>query len=183
MRNFSKLKIIHWNCFFSDCKSYRWSLDLEISLKKKEIIFIGLNPSKSNQNFLDNTTKKIIKICNKNNYGKIKMINLFGLVSTSPKLLQKHNDPIGFLNNKIIENNIIYWSKSVNCDLWIGWGNKGKLFNQDIQVYKLIKKYISYKNKTFLKNTKPLLINKTKHNNPVHPLYCSDNSKLIKLNF
>ena len=182
MGKFTELKIINWNCFFSDCNSYRWSLDFKISLKKKEIIFIGLNPSKSNQTFLDNTTKKIIKICNKNNYGKIKMINLFGLVSTSPKLLQKHNDPVGFLNNEIIENNINYWSKSTNCDLWIGWGNKGNLFNQDIQVYKIIKKYISCKKKKSLGNTKPLLINKTKYNNPIHPLYCPDNSKLIKLN-
>ena len=183
MENFSKLKLIDWNCFFSDCKTYRWSLDLEISLRKKEIIFIGLNPSKSNQTFLDNTTKKIIKICNKYNYGKIKIINLFGLVSTSPKLLQMHNDPIGFLNNKVIENNIKYWSKSINCDLWIGWGNKGILFDRDIQVYKIIKKYISYKKKNFSIKTQPLLINKTKYNNPVHPLYCPDSSKLLKFNF
>ncbi len=182
MGNFSKLKITYCNCFFSDCMSYRWSLDLKISLSKKEIIFIGLNPSKSNQTFLDNTTKKIIKICNKHNYGKIKLINLFGLISTSPKLLKMHNDPIGFLNNKVIENNINYWSKSINCDLWIGWGNKGTLFDQDIQVYKIIKKYISSKNKNFSSDKKLLLLNKTKDDNPMHPLYCPDNSKLLKLN-
>ena len=182
MENFHKLKLKNWNCFFSDCKYYRWSLDLEISLRKKEIIFIGLNPSKSNQTFLDNTTKKIIKICNKNNYGKIKIINLFGLVSTSPKLLQVHYDPIGFLNNIIIENNINYWSKSINCDLWIGWGNKGNLFDRDLQVYKIIKKYSYIKTKKFIRNSKPLLINKTKYNNPIHPLYCPDKSKFIKLN-
>ena len=183
MRNDSKLKIIDCNCSFSDCMNYRWSLDLQISLSKRKIIFIGLNPSKSSQTFLDNTTKKILKICNKYNYGKIKLINLFGLVSTSPKLLEMHNDPIGFLNNKVIEDNIIYWSKSINCDLWIGWGNKGNLFNQDIQVYNFIKKYISFKKKIFSKNVMPLIINKTKYNNPMHPLYCPDNSKLLKMSF
>ena len=182
MGNYSKLKIINWKCNFSDCMSYRWTLDLKISSIKKEIIFIGLNPSKSNQTLLDNTTKKIIKICEQHNYGKIKLINLFGLISTSPKLLQKHSDPIGFLNNKIIENNINYWSKSMNCDLWIGWGNKGTLFDRDIQVYKIIKKYILYKKKNFSSDAKPLMINKTKYNNPMHPLYCPDNSKLLKLN-
>ena len=182
MVNFSKFKIIDCNCWISDCKSYRWSLDLRISLRKKEIIFIGLNPSKSNQTFLDNTTKKIIKICNKYNYGKIKLINLFGLVSSSPKLLQMHNDPIGFLNNKVIEKNINLWSKSMTCDLWLGWGNKGTLFNRDIQVYKIIKKHIFLKKKNFSSNKKPLLIKKTKYNNPIHPLYCPDNSKLFKSN-
>ena len=182
MGNTSKLNLIDLDCFFSDCKSYRWSLDLKISSSKKEIIFIGLNPSKTDQTILDNTTKKIIKICNKHKYGKIRLINLFGLVSTSPKLLQIHNDPIGFLNNSVIENNINYWSKSINCDLWIGWGNKGTLFGRDLQVYKIIKKYISFKKKNFSRNTKPLLINKTKKKNPIHPLYCPDNSKLLKLN-
>ena len=174
-------KIIGWNCFFSDCKFYRWSLEIEISLERKEIIFIGLNPSISNEYLLDNTTKKIINICDKYNYGKIKLINLFGLISPSPKLLKTHTDPIGFLNNKVIENNIKYWSKSINCDLWIGWGNKGKLFNRDNQVYKIIKKYVSIKKKNFSKNTNPLLINKTKYNNPIHPLYCPNDSKLFQL--
>ena len=182
MRNFKDLKnIINWHCFFSDCKSYRWSLDLKISSKDKEIIFIGLNPSISNEHLLDSTTKKIIKICDKYNYGMIKLINLFGLISKCPKLLQNHADPIGFLNNKIIEYNLKYWSKSTNCDLWLGWGNKGKLFERDEYVYKIINKYITIKKKNFSKNAKPLLINKTKNNNPRHPLYCPDNSKLVKL--
>ena len=183
VRNFTKIKkIIDCNFFFSDCKFYRWKLDLKISFHEKEIIFIGLNPSLSNGNLLDNTTKKIIKICHKNNYGKIRLINLFGLISPSPKLLQVHSDPVGFLNNKIIEYNINYWSKSNNCDLWIGWGNKGNLFDRDIQVYNIIKKYISIKKKKFAKNTNPLLINKTKYNNPMHPLYCPASSKLYKFN-
>ena len=176
-------KFICCDCFFSKCKSYRWSLDLKISLKKKEIIFIGLNPSISNEYLLDNTTKKIMRICDKYDYGKIRLINLFGLISPSPKLLQTHVDPIGFLNNKTIEYNIKYWSKSNNCDLWIGWGNKGNLFDRDLQVYSIIKKYISIKKRKFSKNTKLLLINKTKLNNPMHPLYCPDNSKLINFNF
>jgi len=183
MKTIKKLKkITNCYCFFSNCKSYRWSLDINISFKEKEIIFIGLNPSISNEYLLDNTTKKIIKICAKYNYGKIKLINLFGIISSSPKLLKTHPDPVGHLNNKIIEYNINYWSKSNNCDLWIGWGNKGNLFDRDIQVYNIIKKYISIKKKKFAKNTNPLLINKTKYNNPMHPLYCPASSKLYKFN-
>ena len=182
LRNFNKLiKIIKCDCFFSDCKSYRWTLDLNISFKNKEIIFIGLNPSISNEYLLDNTTKKIIKICDKYNYGKIKLINLFGLISPSPKLLRKHKDPVGFLNNFVVEYSLKHWSQSIDCDLWLGWGNKGNIFERDIQVYKIIKKYISIKKKNFCKYEKPLIIKKTKSNHPIHPLYCPDNSKLLKL--
>ena len=144
---------------------------------------MGLNPSISNEYSLDNTTKKIIKICDKYNYGNIKLINLFGLISSSPKLLETHSDPIGFLNSKIIEYNINYWSKANNCDLWIGWGNKGKLFDRDIQVYKIIKKYISIKKKKCSKKINPLIINKTKYNNPMHPLYCPNDAELFEFNF
>ena len=182
--NFTKLKkIIDCDCYFSDCMSYRWTLDLKISFNEKEIIFIGLNPSLSNENLLDNTTKKIIKICDKYNYGKIKLINLFGLISSSPKLLITHKDPVGFLNNRVIENSLNYWSKSINCDLWLGWGNKGKLYGRDTEVYKIIRKYFHLKKKNFSKNIYPLFISKTKYNNPRHPLYCQNNSKLQKLNF
>ena len=50
------------NCLISANKLYRWSLSYKVSKCPKEIIFIGLNPSLSDEVFLDNTTKKIIKI-------------------------------------------------------------------------------------------------------------------------
>ena len=50
------------NCLISANKLYRWSLSYEISKSTKEIIFIGLNPSLSDEVFLDNTTKKIFKV-------------------------------------------------------------------------------------------------------------------------
>tara|TARA_Y100001978_G_C23689951_1_gene434147 strand:- start:1388 stop:1924 length:537 start_codon:yes stop_codon:yes gene_type:complete len=174
-------KKISTKCNFSDCGTYRWSLELEISYKNKEIIFIGLNPSLSNEYSLDNTTKKIIKICNKNNYGKIKLINLFGLISSSPKLLFLHHDPIGNLNNEIINFYLDYWAKSIHCNLWLGWGNKGRLFDRDLQIYKILGKYSLIKRINFPYYKKPLLIRKTKFNNPIHPLYCQDNSELREI--
>ena len=71
-------------CLKSANKLYRWSLSYKISKSTKEIIFIGLNPSLSDEFFLDNTTKKIIKISKNNNYGKVKLINLFALISSNP---------------------------------------------------------------------------------------------------
>ena len=171
-------KIIKRNFHFSACKRYRWSLDLVVSEKKKDLIFIGLNPSLSDYDFLDNTTKKIIRISEKYNYGKIKLINLFGLISRSPELLLKHNDPIGNLNNYIIDLSLKYWSKSIYCDLWVGWGNKGSLFKRDQEIKNVLKKYTLIKKKTFNKPVYPLTIKKTKSNHPVHPLYCLDNSEL-----
>ena len=83
------------NCLISANKIYRWSLSYKISKSKKELIFIGLNPSLSDAVFLDNTTKKIIKISKNNNYGKVKLINLFALISSNPERLFNHKTLLG----------------------------------------------------------------------------------------
>ncbi len=172
--------MIEINCFMSKCQEYRWSLDLEFSDKTKEMIFIGVNPSLSSNVYLDNTTKKILRICGKNNYGRIKLINLFGLISKNPSFLKTHKDPVGSLNNNIIRKSLRYWSRNRNCNLWLGWGNNGAIFNRNQEVYGNIVTYFHLKRKHFNKPTAPLFIKKTKFNNPIHPLYCSDNSKFYE---
>ena len=166
------------NCLISKSKEYRWSISFKISNSKKEIIFIGLNPSLSDLQYIDNTTKKIIKICKNYNYGKIKIVNLFALISKTPKKLLTHQKPVGYLNNKFINQNLKYWSENKNCDLWLGWGNNGTFFNRNQKISKKIMNFYSRKKGNFVKPLGPLFIKKTKKENPIHPLYCSDNSIL-----
>ena len=155
-------------------------LEFQIANNQKEIIFIGLNPSLSDNKFIDNTTKKIIKISSFHQYGKLKIINLFALISKNPANLKTHKDPIGFYNNHFINSSLRYWSENINCDLWLGWGNKGKLFSRSEQVLKILAKYKKLKQKRFYDSYEPLMIKKTKYDNPMHPLYCEDNSRFIK---
>ena len=174
MKNF----FLERNCLISANKLYRWSLSYKISKSKKEIIFIGLNPSLSDEVFLDNTTKKIIKISKNNNYGKVKLINLFALISSKSEKLFKHKNPVGYLNNNHIYKNLKHWSENKNCDLWLGWGNKGKFLNRNKRILKKIMQYNSIRKNNFDNPLGPLLIKKTIKDNPIHPLYCSDNSIL-----
>ena len=166
------------NCLISKSKKYRWSLSFEISKSKKEIIFIGLNPSLSDSEFVDNTTKKLIKISKNYNYGKLKIINLFALVSKSPNKLLIHKKPVGYLNNKVINKNLKYWSENKNCHLWLGWGNNGIFLNRNKTIFKKIVNSYSIKKNNFVNPLGPLFIKKTIKDNPMHPLYCSDNSIL-----
>ena len=177
---FNLIQITSRKCLLSECRLYRWILEFQISNYQKELVFIGLNPSLSDNKFTDNTTKKIIKISTFNKYGKLKIINLFALISKNPENLKTHNNPIGLLNNQFIKSSFKYWSENINCDLWLGWGNKGKLFSRNEQVLKILEKYKKLKQKRFLDFYEPLIIRKTKYNNPIHPLYCCDNSKFIK---
>ena len=165
-------------CITSKNKKYRWSLSFKISKSEKEIIFIGLNPSLSDSIYIDNTTKKIIKICKNYSYGKIKILNLFALISKTPNKLLIHKKPVGYLNNKFINESLKYWSENQNCHLWLGWGNKGIFMNRNIKVSKRIINFYSAKKEKFIDPLGPLFIEKTKKENPMHPLYCSDNSVL-----
>ena len=177
-------KLIELNkrqCFFSKCGLYRWILKLKISNFQKELIFIGLNPSLSDNKYTDNTTKKIIKISSFHKYGTLKIINLFALVSKNPDNLRIHKDPVGFYNNQFIKSSLRYWSENINCDLWLGWGNKGKLFSRNEEVLKILAIYKKQKQKRFLDSYEPLIIRKTKYDNPIHPLYCLDNSTFITM--
>ena len=166
------------NCLISKSKEYRWSLSFKISKSKKEIIFIGLNPSLSDSNYIDNTTKKIIKICKNYNYGKLKIINLFALISKTPIKLLTHKKPVGYLNNKFINKSLKYWSENNNCHLWMGWGNQGTILKRNQKIFKRIMNFYKIKKNNFVEPLGPLFIKKTKKDNPMHPLYCSDKSLL-----
>ena len=78
---------IERSCLISTNGEYRWSLSFKINTSKKEIIFIGLNPSLSDSTYIDNTTRKIMRICKNYNYGNLKIINLFALISKTPDKL------------------------------------------------------------------------------------------------
>ena len=126
-------------CLFSKCRSYRWILKRELLSGKKTVVFIGLNPSKAKSVNNDRTLIRIINFCSRWNYKNIYVINLFGLISKSPCQLSKNKDPVGENNDLIILKALEFWRKNINCDLWIGWGDKGKLYNRDRIVLKLIK--------------------------------------------
>jgi len=169
---------IERSCSISKNKEYRWSLSFKITKSKKEIIFIGLNPSLSDSAYIDKTTRKIIKISKNHNYGKLIIINLFALISKTPDKLLIHKRPIGYLNNKFINRSLKYWSENKNCHLWLGWGNKGIILNMNNKISKKIMNSYSIKKENFANPVGPLLIKKTKKQYPIHPLYCPDNSVL-----
>lgn len=170
--------MIKKSCYKSLCGRYRWKLDITLSESFKELIFVGLNPSLSSEQFTDNTTKKIINISDKYNYGKVKIINLFAFISSCPKRLFTENDPVGNLNDYVIKESLKYWSEEKNCNLWIGWGNNGIYLNRHKYFFTTIKPYFQLKIKTFNSTIGPLHIKKTKNSNPIHPLYCPNNSSL-----
>ena len=165
-------------CLFSECRSYRWILKRELLSGEKTVVFIGLNPSKANLSNNDRTLNRIINFCSKWNYKNIYIINLFGLISKSPIQLSKSNDPIGNNNDLITLKSLEFWREDSNCDLWLGWGDKGQLKERDRKVIKLIKNFSNFKSKENNYSKRVLSLGLSKKGNPRHPLYMPNQSYL-----
>jgi len=156
---------------FSKCKSYRWILTRDLEKGKKSIVFIGLNPSTGDSEHNDRTLTRMIHFCTQWDYKYLYVINLFGLISKSPSELNKSKDPVGKYNHLITSEILKFWNKNDNCDLWLGWGDKGTLNRRDLTVLKMIK---NFSNLNFSKSnpSKRLFsLGLTKKGNPRHPLY------------
>ena len=143
------------------------------------MIFIGLNPSKANSSYEDRTLVRIINFCSRWNYKNIYVINLFGLISKSPSQISKSIDPIGENNNLITLKALEFWRENINCDLWLGWGDKGNLYRRDSLVLGLIKNLSNLELNENNHSRRVLSLGISKKGNPRHPLYMP-NDYLLK---
>ena len=163
-------------CLFSECRSYRWILKRELLSGEKTVVFIGLNPSKANSLNSDRTLVRIINFCSRWHYKNIYIINLFGLISKSPIQLSKSNDPIGENNYLITLKLLKFWRENPNCDLWLGWGDKGQLNGRDRKVINLIKSFSNFNSNENNYSERVLSLGLSKKGSPRHPLYMPNES-------
>lgn len=160
MKQETLFKDISAGAVFSKDRKYRYSLWRIWNTDKPLMMVIGLNPSKADENILDNTTKKIAKIADYNGFGGFYMMNCFAYVSTDPaKLIADENDTINMRLLKFV---------SKKCqDVVFAWGD-----------FKIISHIgISNKIMNMFPEAKALDINKS--GSPKHPLYCKIKTKLI----
>ena len=73
-----------------------------------------------------------------------------------------------------------FWSEDSNCDLWLGWGDKGQLKGRDRKVLKLIKNFSNFKSNENNYSKRVLSLGLSKKGNPLHPLYMHNQSLLSK---
>ncbi len=121
---------------------------------------------------------RVINFCSRWNYRNIYIINLFGLISKSPTQLSKSNDPIGANNDLITMKSLKFWWEDSNCDLWLGWGDKGELKGRNRKVLKLIKNFSNLKSNENNYSKRVLCLGLSKKGNPRHPLYMPNKSFL-----
>ena len=144
---------------FSEDRKYRYTLWRIWDESKPLVMFIGLNPSTANEAEPDNTITKVIKIAKNNGYGGLYMMNLFGIISPKPTILDTCENPFG--------NNDIHIGQIANKvkDIVFCWGT-----------FKQIRGRSEWAKRIF---PNALCLKHTKNGSPWHPLYCKDDTKLI----
>ncbi len=152
-------------CIFSPCRRYRYVLDHDDSdlfaIPSTYICFIGLNPSSANEDHLDPTLRRIKAFTTSFGYHRFIMLNLFSLVSTDPKVMIMHPEPVGPENDEHILRVCQGAKLVVAC-----WGSHGKFRNRDQRVLEVLRGI----------DLKCLGI--TGNKSPMHPLYLSSESTL-----
>ncbi len=90
----------------------------------------------------------------------------------------KNKDPVGQNNDLIISKSLEFWSENINCDLWLGWGDKGQLYKRDRIVLKIIKDLLKLDSKENKYSRRVLCLGFSKKGSPRHPLYMPNDSFL-----
>ena len=160
------LQFIESNASFSPDRDYRFAL-WRIWDDRPKVMFVGLNPSTASESLNDPTIRRCIGFAKDWGYGGVYMCNLFGLVSTDPKALYEHLDPVGRGNNLVLQ------MIRDRCRLAVAaWG--ALVNTRDFKYY-----YTQHRAEIVAEWLAPMMcLGITKNNCPRHPLYLSKDTKL-----
>ena len=163
---------------FSRGHRYRWLLTRRFDLaspqiaangERKQLIFIGLNPSTAGANRDDPTLRRLSGYAQTWGYQRLVVINLFALMTPSPSSLRRHPRPVGSANDAVLLHWLRRWAHQLYWDLWLGWGANGSLKGRDQW---LLKHWAGLRRKRFsLGGGDALCLGRTRGGHPRHPLY------------
>jgi hypothetical protein len=136
---------------FSSCRLYRYSLS-RVWGEGDRVLFIGLNPSTADHEIDDPTVRRCLGFARRWGYSQFDLVNLFAFRSTDPLSLRTAADPIGPLNDQVVQRFV------AKADLVIAaWGNGGHGFDRVDDIWSLLPDVYC--------------LGITKTGSPRHPLY------------
>ncbi len=145
---------------------YRYILTEEWNRSKPQLVCILTNPSKADAIVRDNTDRCVTRLAKRSGYGGKVMLNLFAWRSTSPTQIYKVSDPVGKENDTYIHD-VCGGAQDVLC----GWGPVGDYMGRASAIMKLL---------AGMPHLKLFHLGLTKGGFPRHPLYISNEAKLIE---
>jgi hypothetical protein len=142
---------------FSTDRRHRLTLWRIWDDKKPKVMFIGLNPSRADENVNDPTMRSIMRIAKRNGHGGVYMTNLFTYRSTKPENIDWDDPNIPDADNILIDT-------SIKCkDVVFAWG-ANNTYGRDKEVERLFKR--------------AMVVGLTKNGSPAHPLFIKGDTEL-----
>ena len=108
---------------FSEDRVYRYRLWRDWETNRPTLVMIGLNPSIADHQDLDPTLRRLLGFAQAKGYGAFDVLNLYGLVSTDPRGLEKHPHPEGPENRRVIAE-VLARPQVTVLAAWGTWGHK-----------------------------------------------------------
>ncbi|MDN8592776.1 DUF1643 domain-containing protein [Paenibacillus sp. 11B] len=121
---------------FSKDKRHRYLLERVWNSEKKKATVIMINPSFADELKTDVSVCKLMNFLIDNDFGALRIVNLYAFISTDPSALSNNSEAVGELNDQYIECSI------ADTDLIIiGWGiEKSKYTKRKAYIRNLLKK-------------------------------------------
>lgn len=137
---------------------------------EKPLVCIGINPSTTEPEKLDNTVKSVERIARYNGYDSWIMINIYPQIATDPNDLTQVRDYSLYCKNISSIEDIF---KKIDPDIWAAWGT---LINKRTYLPSCLVGIVRLSKKHSCKGLCAGLLSKDGH--PHHPLYLKKNSEL-----
>jgi hypothetical protein len=150
---------------FSDCGTYRYSLERIWDEALPCACFVMLNPSTADATRDDPTIRRCISFARAWGFGGLRVLNLFAARAIRPReLFTQFEDPIGPGNDDALRS-------TAQCrEVILAWGTHGSRLGRDAAVLKHFRDL----------GIKPKCLGLTKRGHPRHPLYVPAGSKPIQ---
>lgn len=146
---------------FSPCGAYRYRLWRRETIGGAFALWCMLNPSTADERKLDPTLRRADGFSRALAYRNWEVVNLFAFRSPSPKVLRAQADPIGPLNDVVIEAAVERCARLGGIVI-VGWGYL-KTFEEDEREKKLLR--------SITRRVDALALHETSDGYPGHPLY------------
>ena len=125
LKNFNFIETYNKNGFmvFDKTHKYRYYAFFKLNNPNKTLTFILFNPSMSDKDYLDPTTRNCLQIASNNHYSSMEIINLYPFRSAKviSEIFNKNNKEANKINRNLIK--AILDDKEKNRDFVLAWGN------------------------------------------------------------
>lgn len=129
-----------------------------------DFIVIGLNPSTADENDDDPTIRRCIGFARREGCARLVMLNLFAVRTPDPDVMKAVSEPIGPLNDAVLEH---YTTSSRHLVVVAAWGVHGAHRDRGREVAR--------------RQCALMCFGKTKDGHPKHPLYLKATTPLVSI--